>query len=182
MEKQEFALKMYESASAHFLIRVRQRDSVMLFFVAAVGSIFGLTSEQGTLGKEFLLAIPYIGCVCGVMMAYHSLFIEAIMKYCHDELSSYLGATKVFEASKTFASTGMWAVLLRSIAYMMLLMLPIFSALWSTFGLVEAHLWLAALVLGSIGVACVLLADMAHVVRVRRRIRRMEATRSAPPA
>ena len=180
MEKQEFALKMYESTSAQFLMRVRQRDAVLLFYVAAVGSVFGLTSEQGSLGKEFLLAIPYIGCVCGVMMAYHSLFIEAIMKYCHDELSTHMGELRVFEASETFASTGMWAVLLRSIAYVLLLMLPIFSALWASRGLVEGPLWFAALGMGSVGVASVLFADLMHIVRVRRRIRHAVEARSVP--
>lgn len=180
MDKQEFALKMYENASAHFLVRVRQRDSVMLFFVAAVGSIFGLTSEQGLLGKEVLLAIPYIGCVCGVMMAYHSLFIEAIMKYFHDELFQDLGTADVFEASRTFASTGMWAVLLRSTAYVMLLLLPIFSALWETRGSVDETLWLAALTMGATGVASVLFADLTHVVRVRRRSRCRKAEPKEP--
>lgn len=172
MKKQEFALKMYESASAHFLIRVRQRDAVLLFFVAAVGSIFGLTSEQGSLGKEFLLAIPYIGCACGVMMAYHSLFIEAIMKYCQNELLQHLGEISVFEASRTFASTGMWAVLLRSMAYVLLLLLPISSALWETRDLAENALWFAAFGMGSVGVACVFVADLMHILGVRRRIRR----------
>lgn len=178
MDKQELALKLYESASAHFLVRVRQRDAVLLFFVAAVGSIFGLTSEQGLLGKEVLLAIPYIGCVCGVMMAYHSLFIEAIMKYLHDELFPHIGGASIFEASSTFASVGMWAVLLRSTAYVMLLLLPISSALWETRGPVDATLWLAALVMGSVGVATVLAADLTHIVRVRRRSLKTRAAAS----
>lgn len=178
MDRQEYALKLYESASAHFLVRVRQRDAVLLFFVAAVGSIFGLTSEQGLLGKEVLLAIPYVGCVCGVMMAYHSMFIEAIMKYLHDELFPQMDGAGVFEASRTFASTGMWAVLLRSTAYVMLLLLPISSALWETRGPVDAGLWITALVMGSVGVTAVLFADLTHIVRVRRRSRR---TRAAAP-
>ena len=170
----EFAVKMYEASSAHFQMRVRQRDSVLLFFVAAVGTIFGLTSEQGSLAKEFLLSIPYIGCVCGIMMAYHSQFIEALMKYCQEELAARLGDLRVFEASRMFATTGMRAVLLRSVAYVLLLLLPIAFALWETRHLAGSPLWWSACGIGLVGVLAVLGADFSHVVQVRRRILRLQ--------
>ena len=166
----EFALKMYDATTSQFLLRVRQRDAVLLFYVASVGTIYGLTSEQGSLGKEFLLSIPYIGCVCGVMMAYHSLFIEALMKYCQEDLARRLGGLRVFETSRMFATTGMRAVLLRSTAYVLLLLLPIVFALWETRLWVAPSLWWTACAIGLAGLLAVFAADLGHVVNVRRRV------------
>lgn len=182
MENTDFAIKMYEASTSHFLTRVRQRDSVLLFFVAAVGTIFGLTSEQGTLGKEFLLAIPYVGCVCGVMMAYHSLFIEALQRYCQQEIAHRLGAgLKLFEGSRTFATIGMHGVILRSTAYVLLLLLPIWFALWDTWQVTDSRLWYTALAMGLVGVMSILYADIYHVLNVRRRVREWPVSTPASP-
>lgn len=172
MDSNDFAMKMYEMTNSHFQMRVRQRDAVLLFFVAAVGTIIGLTSESGTLGKEFLLSIPYVGCVCGVMMAYHSLFIEALQRYCQDEIVLKLGnGLKLFESSRTFAGIGMRGVLLRSSAYVMLLALPIFFALWESYHEAGSLIWSAALVMGVAGILCILYADIYHVISVKNRVR-----------
>ena len=173
MDSAEFAVKMYDAVSSHFLVRVRQRDAVLLFYVASVGTIYGLTSEQGSLGKEFLLSIPYIGCVCGVMMAYHSLFIEALMKYCQEDLARRLGELRVFETSRMYATVGMRAVLLRSAAYVLLLLLPVFLALWETRTVVAPALWWAAGAVGIVGLLSVFSADLTHVLNVRQRVRAM---------
>ena len=155
---------------------------MLLFFVAAVGTIFGLTSERGTLGKEFLLAIPYVGCVCGVMMAYHSLFIEALQRYCQQEIASRLGAgLKLFEGSQTFATIGIHGVILRSTAYVLLLRLPIWFALWDTWQVIDGPLWYSALAMGLVGVISILYADIYHVVNVRRRVREWPASTPVSP-
>lgn len=177
MTKEEIAIKLYEVSNSQFLSRLRQRDIILLFFVASVGTIGGIVAGNNDISKELLFAIPYFAFACGMIMAYHSIFIEALVKYNHDVINRSIEKDiAIFEASMHFSRLGMLGVLLRSIGYVVILAFPTGVSLYITSdmccsGLISKSLfWYTSLILGILGISSIFFADLYHIRKVQSRV------------
>ncbi len=171
MPSKEVTLKFYELAVSQYLARVRQRDVVLLFYVAASGTAAGFSfDKEANLG--LLILVPFLAGATGVIMAYQSFFVESISEYSYKEILPKLeGEAVPFLLSDSFATLGMRSVLLRTAGNFIILTGPAVSATVALRG--GAHLSdsivIAAGLFGLLGAFFLLFADVLHVRRVRRR-------------
>ena len=125
---EEVALEFYELALSQYLVRIKQRDGVLLFYAAASGTVAGFSlGQDAELGV--LILIPFMAGASSIIMAYQSFFVEAIANYASEELGPQL-QTKVvpFLLSKSFASLGIWSVFLRTFGNLIILLFPALAA------------------------------------------------------
>ena len=174
MDKEEIAIKLYDATVSQFLSRLRQRDAILLFYIASSGTIVGFSGGKIENSSGLLLIIPYFACACGLMMAYHSLFIEALLKYNHEFISLNLRESMtVFESSEIFSKMGMVAVYFRTFGYMVILIIPTIAALIMTkdisslFGEHHNTVWWFSLTLGMFGIGAIVYADCYHIQKVK---------------
>lgn len=168
---------LYEITIAQFSTRIRQRDGVLLFYLGASGAVAGLAFSKDPAEAGILLLVPVLAGACGLIMAYHSLFVEALVQYCTEKLAPGIGAGScIFEKSAPFAALGMSAVKLRTSANLLLLVVPTGAAIHFIrhdieIGVVPLWLVVSLAVFALIGAAALIWADCLHIVRVHRRRR-----------
>jgi hypothetical protein len=183
---------IYESTIAQFSMRIRQRDTVLLFYLGAAGAIASLSfAGSSAQNAEMLLLLPVLGGACGLIMAYHSLFVEALVGYCVEQLAPEMSdGPCIFEKSLAFAQLGMRAVKLRTWANVLILLLPPgFTLLYLCCGVGKASVnpWLLGLLtlFAVAGAIALLWADYLHIREVRSRNRSAAAAHQdgrEPPA
>ena len=89
MSAGDTARSAYESARTELITRLRLRDNALLFYLAIVGTLFGL--GIGTKAKpEILLVIPFIAVGAGIIVAQHHEVIGALGHFLAHELHDFL--------------------------------------------------------------------------------------------
>jgi len=85
MKSSELAKLSYEVAHSEFNNRIRQRDTILLVYLAASGTVFGVA--LGT-PKPFtvLLIVPVLALGCAILVYHHSLILGTLFEYCYFEL------------------------------------------------------------------------------------------------
>ena len=166
---QEHAFRKYLVLTDLFATRLRQRDTVALFFITASGVLLGFVRPMPGEAESALFLVPLLGSACALMMAYQSHMVEAIHAYVFDVLRPCCPSIEsAFEFSDVYATEATYAVKLRCAGYVVLLLLP---SIWAFLYAMGGFGWLAWLVgmfeIGS--VALLVRADLRHVFNVRTR-------------
>lgn len=132
MDAKEIAKMSYESASQHFISRYQLRDNILLFFLAAVGTIFGI-SFGGINMVKVLFTIPFLSLGCSLLIVHHNLMLGALFLFLSDEicLNFEIDKTKIpqFENSNSLKKYFGFALLMRSFSQLLILFLPSIFAL-----------------------------------------------------
>lgn len=134
MGPEESARSNYESAHAELISHFQLRDSVLLTYITATGTIFGIS--LGTSAKsEILLAIPYFSLGCSILVSQHNLLIGSLLDFMTEEIAPFLQHIKSNECapfyvtSKSYKRNAMRALRLRFLGHSILMLLPCLIAL-----------------------------------------------------
>jgi hypothetical protein len=91
--------------------RLRQREASILFFLADVSVLFGLTFSVDPPRLAFLLLVPLLGLGAAYLYAENNDLIGLLAEYCGIELTAQLGSVVgqrvplPFDSSSTILST-----------------------------------------------------------------------------
>jgi hypothetical protein len=89
MDEREHALKFYEAARQESLLRIRLRDQIIVIYLAATGTILGV-SLHPPLSGEFLLVVPFLAVGAAILLAQHNLAIGYLGRFCANEIGDVL--------------------------------------------------------------------------------------------
>jgi hypothetical protein len=82
-------LAYYASARTELVQRIQQRDQALVLFAAVIGvAVTAVFSEFGS--DVMLFAIPYIGLGATFVSTQHDALVNALGRYCADELGKHL--------------------------------------------------------------------------------------------
>jgi hypothetical protein len=122
----------YRAARAELVERVRLRDTVLLAYLAMVGTISAVAFGQSNKG-EILLAIPYLAMGASILVSQHNRVIGALLKYLSCELKPFLMEhseyAPQFGCSKSFRQHSRSSNIYRSIAHGLIVCVPALFAL-----------------------------------------------------
>src|SRR5262245_43565578 len=88
MNAEETARKYYESARQELIQRIQLRDNVVLAFLVAIATIFGISLGTST-RSEILLIVPYLALGATVLVVQHHAVIGAIGDFLCRELEPF---------------------------------------------------------------------------------------------
>jgi len=129
MDSFQLAKMNYEIAHSDYGNHVRLRDNVLLIFLAASGTIFGVSLGTAKT-NEMLLVIPILALGCSILVAHHSIIIGMVFEYCYFELNQFLSAEEsnncppIIERSIAWEKTRESTIRLRSIGHSIILGAP----------------------------------------------------------
>jgi len=141
MEASELARLYYDIVHREYNTRMCQRDTILLVYLAASGTVFGV-GVGAARPIAFLLVIPILALGCAILVAHHTLIIGSIFEYCYFELYSRLQNNQIpddlpaFERSKVMEKTRKSTIVLRWVGHSIILAAPCTAALvlnWSGF-------------------------------------------------
>jgi hypothetical protein len=123
----ETARKNYEMARWEITERIQIRDQVLLVYLGAVGTIFGIA--LGTSSKpEILLVTPYLTLGAAIIVSQHNSVIGALGSFVAHELESFLREIGEYapqwDTSAVLGSYSVRMVWLRTLGHLLLLSSP----------------------------------------------------------
>lgn len=126
MRDKETAIRYYEAARQELVKRVELRDQVLRIYLSLVGAVFG--AALGLMDKfEILLALPYLGLGCSIIVSQHNAVIGALIKYSTQEIlpsDDTKGVIPEFTRSKAFKEHSPRSNLLRSSGHAVIILIP----------------------------------------------------------
>ena|GEM_PF-2235543 len=128
MSAGETARKHYESARMELIERIQLRDNVLLLYLGAVGTIFGV-SIGTTARLEILLVIPYLALGASTIVSQHHAMIGSLGDFLAHEIEPFLREIGEYapqwdtsEALK--ASSNMSTLMGRTLGHLLLIIIP----------------------------------------------------------
>lgn len=89
MDMLELVLKLNESTHQQTIARLKMRDNILLVYLAATASIFGISLGAEKI-SEITLIIPYLALGVAILYSHHNLFIGAALDYSSKELKKFI--------------------------------------------------------------------------------------------
>jgi hypothetical protein len=181
MDPFQLAKMSYGIAHSEVDNRVRQRDNVLLVFLAASGTIFGVSLGTAK-ANEMLLVIPILALGCSILVAHHSLIIGMVYEYCYFELDQFLSTGNpsnnppIIERSLAWERNREGTIRLRSVGHSIILGAPCVVAMlfnWShsyNFSMPATGGWW-------LGMLCTMLSIIVMLKMNRDRIRSFQAAK-----
>jgi len=129
----EVALELVGVVKTEIVARVRIRDTLLAGYSAAAITTFAAVSTSATLGNNFLYVVPYLALAFTILVSYHQAGIGALGRHCATDLLEVLEketGVRGFELSNIFYMYHGKASTRRSIAHLIILLLPPAWALW----------------------------------------------------
>ena len=132
MSAGDSARQHHTTARSELIQRIQLRDHVLMVFLAAVGTLFGIAF--GTSAKpEILLVVPYLTLGATVIISQHQEVIGSLGSFLHNELHPFLDKIgeaapqwDTSEALKDYLTTAIW---MRTSGHSILLLVPCLAAL-----------------------------------------------------
>lgn len=90
MEPFQCALAYFNNAREELVARIGLRDQVLLVFLGATGTIFGVA--LGMTNNSILLSLPFLALGASVIVSQHNSVIGSLADYCVHELEPYLNS------------------------------------------------------------------------------------------
>lgn len=103
MKREETFKFVYKAAREEIMTRMKLRDQVLLVFLGAIGTIFGV-SFGNQVNKEIMLTIPIIALGVSIIISQHSIAIGGIANFCRVELKDFFDNIPHWDDSKTLKS------------------------------------------------------------------------------
>ena len=167
MSASDTARSAYQSARAELIARIGHRDSILVFYLGAVGALLGVALSTKA-DQEILLAIPYLAFGAAVLVSQHNDVIGALGSFCRTELHSFLEAQDPAEAAPEWERSAarresyrssIWH---RSLGHLVLLLAPSFIGLgtnWQHHGVPTSLVpvvWWGAMLVGTLALIVIL--------------------------
>lgn len=171
MEETELAVRYYEAALEHAVQRTQFRDMVLLVYFTAMSAVFGTALSTTKIDPAVLMVIPFLSLGCSILVSYHNLILGQLVEYTKFLLNEYLtvGESKLvaFETSRYFDTGVVPAARIRTIGYVILIILPSLLALLFNLALLAQGVLLSLLWLGGgaallISILTILFIDIRH--------------------
>lgn len=89
MSKADTARSHHESARQEQILRIQLRDNILIAFLGAVGTVFGIALTTGA-KPELLLIVPYLALGATVLVVHHHGAIRSIAYFLSEELEPFL--------------------------------------------------------------------------------------------
>jgi hypothetical protein len=127
MSAGDTAREHYTSARTELIQRIHLRDNVLLVYLGAVGTVFGLAFGT-SIRSEVLLVVPFFSLGASVILSQHNIAIGSIGAFLVHEIEPFLKQLGEYapqwDNSVTFheySSRGVW---LRTIGHTLLIVIP----------------------------------------------------------
>jgi hypothetical protein len=132
MSSGESARKHYEAARQEVVERIQARDNVLLFYLGAVGTLFGVA--LGTSARlEILLVIPYLALGAAVLVSQHHALIGWLAAFCANEIEPFLKEIGEYapqwDNSLALQEYSSRAIGLRAVGHLVLIVIPSIAGL-----------------------------------------------------
>ena len=169
--KTEAALELIGIVKSEIVARIRVRDTLLAGYSAAAITTLGAVSTSSALGNNFLYVIPYLALAFTILVSYHQAGIGALGNHCANDLLPIVASEtgiKGFELSSVYFTYHGKASTRRSIAHVIVLLLPPAWALWRNLSDVlnpvfpVFALWFAGLAAMIISAGVIWRANRAH--------------------
>lgn len=142
MTNREAALKTADIFNQQIMVRVRQRDNVLLMYLGAVGALLGFAFSANGKETEILLAIPYLCFGCSIVLSHHNLLIGDLLDFLKTDLHGFIinhcssdclayEPCPQFETSKVFEKSIVRMLWLRTAGHTLILVLPCIIAIYA---------------------------------------------------
>jgi hypothetical protein len=133
MSASDTAKRNYEKAKDESILRVQIRDQVLLAFLAATGTLFGIALGSAN-AYEVLLIMPYLALGASIIVSQHNSMIGAIGSFIAEETTTFLKEREeeeapLWENSAALADYSSNMILSRSFGHFILLISPAIAGL-----------------------------------------------------
>lgn len=171
MEEMELAVRYYEAALSHAVQRTQFRDTVLLVYFTAMSAVFGTVLSTENIDLAVLIVIPFLSLGSSILVSYHNLIVGQLVEYIKFLLDEYLtvGETNLvaFETSRFFDRGVVPGARIRTVGYVILIILPSLLALLFNLALLRNGVLCSLLWLGGggallISILIILFTDIRH--------------------
>ena len=126
------ARQYHLTARTELIQRIQLRDYVLLVFLAAVGTLFGIAFRTSA-EPEILLVVPYLTLGAAVIISQHQEVIGSLGSFMSNELHPFLDsiddAAPEWDTSKALKKHLTTAIWMRTLGHLILLIIPSLAAL-----------------------------------------------------
>ncbi len=135
MSAADTARSYYTSARTELIERMRLRDNAFVFYLAAVGTVFGV-GLGATNKPELLMLVPFFSLGAATIISQHFAVMGALASYCVFEVGAFLHQVTPSEGAPQWddsAALGQYrheAIRLRTWGHSLLIILPAIIALY----------------------------------------------------
>jgi len=132
--KGETARQSYIAARNEILLRMKLRDQMLLFYLAAIGTLLGIALGTSN-SPEILLVIPLIALGTSIIVSQHNVVMAVLGQFCAEELGRFFKNldpsenSPQWDNSKTYKSFSANSTNLRSLSHITIILVPSFLAL-----------------------------------------------------
>lgn len=151
MSQADTARIFYTSARTELVERMRLRDNTLVFYLAAVGAIFGVALGPAK-NPDLLMLLPFLSLGAGIVISQHFALMGSLAAYCALEIGPFLrDLSPAEDAPQWDDSAGLRefqraAIHMRSVSHVVLIVLPAVVALFVTWGRWLPNNWYLAVV------------------------------------
>jgi hypothetical protein len=128
----ETARKNYESVRLEFVQRIQLRDNIILAFLGATGTVFGIALATAA-KPEILLIIPYLALGTTVLTVHHHSVMMAILDFTCCELEPFLAqigeSAPLWDSSQAVKRNVSRFMLLRTSGHYLIINVPSIAGL-----------------------------------------------------
>ncbi len=134
MNKLEIVKFYYQGARSELIARLQIRDNVLLLYLGAMGTLFGIAIGTA-ISMNVLLVIPFIALGASIIVSQHNIIIGTIATYCADEMQESLDELAPkdcpvqWELSASLHEYHRKSISLRSWGHFILILIPALAAL-----------------------------------------------------
>lgn len=125
MERNDAEKVAYEAARNEALYRVRLRENLLMFYLAAVFTIMGVAFGDKA-NVEIMLVIPILGLSISLLFSQHTTAIATLAHFCRFDLSHAFNETGTpqWDSSEAFKESHKKQLKLRSYASYLIILTP----------------------------------------------------------
>ncbi len=139
MSKADTARTNYQAAHTELLWRFSERHRVILVYLGATATIFGVALGTGAAAEgvtsraEILFVIPYLALGGSLLVSQHNILISALLDFCAKEIGPFLEQEEAeapqFASSKAFRAQARLTLWLRFFGHLLIIGVPCVVAL-----------------------------------------------------
>jgi len=123
MYREETFKFVYKAARDEINTRIKQRDQILLVFLGAVGTIFGVSFGQST-NKEIMLTIPIIALGVSIILSQHNIAIGGLANFIRVELHNLFEEVPHWDGSHTLKNLSKHQLTKRGLSGIIIIITP----------------------------------------------------------
>ena len=136
MSFSEIATSHYESARTELIERIQLRDTVMLAYLGAIGTLFGVALAT-SVSRDVLLIVPFLTVGAALIVSQHNSVIGSIGSFLVNEYEPFIKTIGQYapqwDSSKALHDYSLTSVWFRAAGHFVLIIIPSIAALVMTY-------------------------------------------------